>query len=294
MLFGFMVGFGFTMHIALLNVLRQINSGSQFDFGGSYEFCDNYYYYYPYTYFYYPSYIYNTERYHQCLSKKEDDERIVESFNTPLRSILTMAYAMVGLFDPEVLFKTGNLSNLVITLFVLYLALQTIVMFNMLIAAMGDAFDGVRAAEEESFLMARAEFIDQYEASLSNDSIKAIEEKVGKCLYVLIPKDLQLEKSVPFWKGRMTTIKEDVRKIVVDSHEDITHKMDQQTEEMDRLIQNMDRQNQDIHLLSQNINHLAQNMNEMFTALRNDIQVLKDDLKSNMKTLEQRIQRLEK
>lgn len=42
----------------------------------------------------------------------------------------------------------------------------------MLIASMGDAFDGVRAAEEELFLMARARFIDQYEASLSSKAIR--------------------------------------------------------------------------------------------------------------------------
>lgn len=59
-----------------------------------------------------------------------------------------------------------------IVLFVLYLFLQTIVMFNVLIASMGDAFDGVRAEEEELFLMARAMFIDQYEASLSNTAIR--------------------------------------------------------------------------------------------------------------------------
>lgn len=47
-------------------------------------------------------------------------------------------------------------------------------MFNMLIAAMGDAFDGVRADEEESFLMARASFIDQNEASLTEKEIKSL------------------------------------------------------------------------------------------------------------------------
>lgn len=57
-------------------------------------------------------------------------------------------------------------------IFVLYLLLQSIVMFNMLIASMGDAFDGVRAEEEELFLMARAKFIDQYEASLTKKEIQ--------------------------------------------------------------------------------------------------------------------------
>eukprot|EP00210_Caulerpa_lentillifera_P003381 g3225.t1 len=328
MLVGFMIGFGFTMHIALLSELRNINDRSDSNCYTTLE-CSNTFYksprysyhhgwyrpYYPRSHYYdgcdhYSDYIvcYRWNYYytsirntftnnHECITRKGDDERIVESFNTPFRSILTMAYAMVGLFDPEILFKTGNLSNLVITLFVLYLALQTIVMFNMLIAAMGDAFDGVRAAEEESFLMARAEFIDQYEASLSNDSIKAIEEKIGRYLYVLIPGDKQLEKSVPFWKGRMTTIKEDVRKIVRDSHEDIAQKIDQLTQRVEQQMenehqftQNMDRQNQDICQLTQNMNQLTQNINEMFARLKNDAQSFRGEIKS----LEEKIKTLEK
>jgi len=40
---------------------------------------------------------------------------------------------------------------------------------------MGDAFDGVRAEEEELFLMARAMFIDQYEASLSKTEVQILQ-----------------------------------------------------------------------------------------------------------------------
>lgn len=61
-----------------------------------------------------------------------------------------------------------------IALFVVYLFLQSIIMFNMLIASMGDAFDGVRAQEEELFLMSRAKFIDHHQASLRNKAIRKL------------------------------------------------------------------------------------------------------------------------
>eukprot|EP00210_Caulerpa_lentillifera_P003424 g3267.t1 len=211
------------------------------------------------------------QQYYECTSKLKDLDNIKDNFGTPIKSILTMGYAMVGLFDPGVLLHCGNMSMLAIAIFVLYLALQSIVMFNLLIAAMGDAFDGLRVAEEESFLMARAEFIDQYEALLGQKAIRTIEGKIGKYLYVLIPKDKRIEKSVTFWKGRMIAIKEDVRKIVHDSHEDITQKMEQQTGE---------------------ISQLTQNINKMFRLLRDDVQSFKDDVKGDIKGLEEKIKTL--
>eukprot|EP00210_Caulerpa_lentillifera_P003425 g3268.t1 len=271
LLFGFMAGFGFTMYVALLRYLvdaeerldcydswgHHQNWSSSciwlFPEGDPRENCHNA------QGLLSPSGFYC---YRELTSEIEDMEKISESFGTPLKSILTMGYAMVGLFDPEVLFRSGDFSRLVITLFVIYIALQSIVMFNMLIAAMGDAFDGVRAAEEESFLMARAEFIDQYEALLSEKSIRAIEEKIGRYLYVLIPESKQVENSASAWKGRMTTIKDDVKKIVIDSQK--------------IMAQNMDK-------LTQNINAKTEDMGEMFKLLRGDI-----------KSLEERIKTLEK
>jgi len=44
-------------------------------------------------------------------------------------------------------------------------------------------------------------------------------KEIGKYLYVLIPEDKQLEDNVPFWKGRIPAIKEDVRAIVQNSQE---------------------------------------------------------------------------
>lgn len=38
----------------------------------------------------------------RCRFDNEDEERIETSFGSLFLSVLTMAYAMVGLFDPEV------------------------------------------------------------------------------------------------------------------------------------------------------------------------------------------------
>eukprot|EP00210_Caulerpa_lentillifera_P003362 g3206.t1 len=240
LLFGIMVGFGLTMYLTTLAFAGGQGWHCKF-FNAGFEEC----------------------------------QKMKENFGDPLKSILTMMYAMLGLFDPEVLFRLNDMSIIMIVVFVLYLILQTIVMFNMLVAAMGDAFDGVRAAEEESFVMARAQIIDQYEASLSNKQIGSIEGKIGKYLYVIMPQDKQLEKSVPFWKGRMTNIKDDVKNIVSDSQTILMQKMDQQT--------------QNISQLAQDVSQLTQNMYDMFKTLKEDVQALKGDIKNlgeRIKTLE--------
>eukprot|EP00210_Caulerpa_lentillifera_P003348 g3194.t1 len=310
--------FGFTMYMALLDFYSEIEWGGD-PYNWKHDFCSTYSYYdydawrvSPRSYY---CRLLNCHHYsndcpdvteiqwdkidllqfiqhwfipdmfrfqYNAASKVEDLDDIKKSFGTPLRSILTMAYAMVGLFDPKVLLECGYATWLVIPIFVLYLALQTIVMFNLLIAAMGDAFDGVRASEEESFLMTRAEAIDQFEASLGNIGINAIEEKIGKYLYVLVLEDKQLEKSVPFWKGRMRTIKEDVRKIVLDSHEEMTQKIDQQSERIDQQGQNINQLNEKMDSLAQKMDLLTENMNGMFKILKDDIR----SLDGRIKTLE--------
>lgn len=50
-----------------------------------------------------------------------------------------------------------------------------IVMFNMLIAIMGDTFDRVKSTQAQQLLMGRARFIDACEASLTNEKVIEIE-----------------------------------------------------------------------------------------------------------------------
>eukprot|EP00210_Caulerpa_lentillifera_P008054 g7691.t1 len=102
-------------------------------------------------------------------------DKINASFGTPIMAMLTLFYAMIGTFDVEIYSNSGNLSPLIVFVFVLYLSIQAIVMFNMLIAIMSDTFDRVKSTEEEQLLMGRARFIDACEAALSERQIKEME-----------------------------------------------------------------------------------------------------------------------
>jgi len=55
------------------------------------------------------------------------------------------------------------------------MALEMIVMLNMLIAIMGDTFDRVKSEEDVQITIGRACFMDAYEASLSVGQIREIE-----------------------------------------------------------------------------------------------------------------------
>ena len=61
----------------------------------------------------------------------------------------------------------GQLSWLITLTFVAYLASETIVLLNLLIALMGDTFDKVKNSEEAQLVLGRAKFVDACEAALS-------------------------------------------------------------------------------------------------------------------------------
>eukprot|EP00210_Caulerpa_lentillifera_P003335 g3182.t1 len=105
---------------------------------------------------------------------EEDENELMRSFGNPLKAILTMFYATFGLFDPTEMYQHGSIRWLMLPIFILYLAFQMIIILNVLIAAIGDAFDGLRSIEEELFLEDRADFIDRSEASLTKKKIEPI------------------------------------------------------------------------------------------------------------------------
>eukprot|EP00210_Caulerpa_lentillifera_P007815 g7457.t1 len=154
-------------------------------------------------------------------SKPEEDEgqeenethqKIVSSFETPQKAMLTLFYAMIGTFDVEVYSESGKLSPIIVLFFVLYLSIQAIVMFNMLIAIMSDTFDKVKSTEEEQLLMGRAQFIDACEAALTKSQIESMNEKIGKYMYILFSKDDDVSKESIMWHGRINNIKDNVKK----------------------------------------------------------------------------------
>eukprot|EP00210_Caulerpa_lentillifera_P007810 g7453.t1 len=156
---------------------------------------------------------------------------IKQSFGNPWKTMVTMFYAMVGTFEPEVYHDSGSLSILITIMFILYLAAQMIVMVNMLIAIMADTFDRVKSTEEEQLLMGRARFIDACEAQLNQKDIGAIELSIGNYLYVLLPKDKNFDKGIQPWHGRVKTIEDKVEEMIKTSQKEIMEKMDEKLEE---------------------------------------------------------------
>eukprot|EP00210_Caulerpa_lentillifera_P007813 g7455.t1 len=158
--------------------------------------------------------------------ENETHQKIVSSFETPQKAMLTLFFAMIGTFDIEVYSKSGKLSPIIVLFLVLYLSIQAIVMFNMLIAIMSDTFDKVKSTEEEQLLMGRAQFIDACEAALTKNQIKSMNEKIGKYLYILFSKDEDVNKESIMWHGRVNNIKDNVKKDLRESQNTILEKID--------------------------------------------------------------------
>eukprot|EP00210_Caulerpa_lentillifera_P003430 g3273.t1 len=196
----------------------------------------------------------------------ETFETIKSSFEQPQKVLLTLFYAMIGEYETEVYSASGTLSPFIVFTFVLYLSIQSIVMFNMLIAIMSDTYDRVKSTEEEQLLMGRARFIDACEAALNKNQIKKLESDIGKYLYVIVPKDDDLSDEMTLWQGRVKTIEENVRKIV--------------TESQATIMENMRR---DIKLLEDN---LESNINTLEENMRADMSTLEDNMKRDMQNLE--------
>eukprot|EP00210_Caulerpa_lentillifera_P007841 g7483.t1 len=162
----------------------------------------------------------------------ETRDMIEQSFGDPWKAIVTMFYAMIGTFEPKIYCDSGSLSILITILFVMYLAIQMIVMVNMLVAIMGDTFDRVKSTEEEQLLMGRARFIDACEAQLSESNIQSIEDSIGEYLHVLYPKDEDAYNESKLWQGRVKTIEDKVAKMIKESEKRMTKRMEEKLDEI--------------------------------------------------------------
>eukprot|EP00210_Caulerpa_lentillifera_P003428 g3271.t1 len=206
-------------------------------------------------------------RHHE--SSPDDDEtfeNIKSSFKNPQKVLLTLFYAMIGTYEVEVYSDSGSLSPFIVFTFVVYLSIQSIVMFNLLIAIMSDTYDRVKSTEEEQLLMGRARFIDACEAALTKNQIKKMESGIGKYLYVILQQDVNLSEELTLWQGRVKVIEENVRKIVTKSQATI--------------MENMRR---DISVLKEEIKG---DINILDHEMKRDMKNLKVDVKRDMKNLE--------
>lgn len=89
----------------------------------------------------------------------------VESFNTYEKSLITTFSMMLGEFDIDC-FYSSDMQFLSLFLFVVFMLIVLIILINMLIAIMADSFDRIKAKEEISFLIARAQILEDIDSKL--------------------------------------------------------------------------------------------------------------------------------
>eukprot|EP00210_Caulerpa_lentillifera_P007785 g7429.t1 len=205
-------------------------------------------------------------------SKDNEVRQIMEqSFGDPWKTIITLFYAMIGTFEPQIYYNTGSFSFIITIIFVLYLSTQMIVMINMLIAIMGDTFDRVKSIEEEQLLMGRARFIDACEAQLSTTNIKKIEDSIGKYLYCLVPKEGERIDEIKLWQGRVKTIEEKVSKTIKDSQREVTTQISNIKDEIKGEIKDMKKGFTEIKQVKHNVEKMKCDIDEIKQMLRNPI-----------------------
>eukprot|EP00210_Caulerpa_lentillifera_P007751 g7397.t1 len=217
----------------------------------------------------------------------ETRDMIEQSFGDPWKATITMFYAMIGTFEPKIYHDSGSLSILITIMFVFYLAMQMIVMVNMLIAIMGDTFDRVKSTEEEQLLMGRARFIDACEAQLSKKEINEIESSIGEYLYVLLPKDEYVTDDIRMWQGRVKTIEDRVGKMIRDSDAKLLKKIEENNKEMKGDISELKKMKSDISELKKmkgdisELKKMKDDINEL-KKMKDDIDEIKQMLRNTM------------
>eukprot|EP00210_Caulerpa_lentillifera_P007800 g7444.t1 len=228
----------------------------------------------------------------------ETRDTIEQSFGDPWKAIVTMFYAMIGTFELEIYQDSGSLSILITIMFVFYLAMQMIVMVNMLIAIMGDTFDRVKSTEEEQLLMRRARFIDACEAQLSEKDIEAIESSIGKYLYVLLPKDEYVTDDIRLWQGRVKTIEDRVGKMIRDSEIKVLKRIEENNKEMKDGLEVVKGEMSKLSEMNDSLEKVKDDMSEI-KQVKDSLKKVKDDIselkemKSNLEKVKGDITKLE-
>eukprot|EP00210_Caulerpa_lentillifera_P007620 g7278.t1 len=202
-----------------------------------------------------------------------DDEirnKIFSSFGNPLKAMLTLFYAMIGTFDPEVYFHSGVVAPFVILMFVAFVSIQMVIMFNMVIAIMNDTYDRVKTNEEQLLLLGKAR----------NTS--------GKYLYVLFPKDDEEIVEDATWRGRIKTMEDKnksmmnkTKREILNEINSIKKKQDSQYKEiMGRLVQLQKGVKDALELLLQNCQLTSRTRLEEHKGVKEDFTSLNSQVES--------------
>eukprot|EP00210_Caulerpa_lentillifera_P009174 g8746.t1 len=112
-----------------------------------------------------------------------------KSFGTFGRTLFTVFGFIFGDFNLDNIYLAPNVPAATV-LFVLYMVIITTTFLNMLIAMMGQEFEGIHRGEYSRFLKARAMVIDDNEMMISHRGNEKISYGIGKYLHILIPSHL--------------------------------------------------------------------------------------------------------
>eukprot|EP00210_Caulerpa_lentillifera_P007761 g7406.t1 len=217
----------------------------------------------------------------------EDDDvahMIEQSFGNPPKAMLTLFYAMVGTFEPEIYYNSGSLYWIIVTISGLYLSLQMIIVLNTIIAAMGDTYDRVQTTEEELLLYERAKFIDCLEAQLSKNEIAKLEDSIKKYLYFLEPKD---EDEIKLWQGRVLTIEEKVRIMIKESQEIVMTQINTSMKKIEANMKKVEADMNEVKQVKHDLSKMEKDISEIkdikkdmhgITQMKDDIEKLKKDI----------------
>eukprot|EP00210_Caulerpa_lentillifera_P000030 g29.t1 len=176
----------------------------------------------------------------ECDEDSQFKTQIKASFGTFWRAMVTVFYASVGQFDPMVYFKSGFLSPLIITIFVIFVFIQVVVFLNVVIAWIGQRLDEYMNAIEETKLRELAKAIDAIEASFSKTELEEHKKTIGTYLYVLYAVEECTHEEEVIWQGRVRTVIENVRKMIKKSDKAMKERMDEVEKRMIRMEEKVD------------------------------------------------------
>eukprot|EP00210_Caulerpa_lentillifera_P003243 g3096.t1 len=137
---------------------------------------------------------------------RNDDEirPIVErSFGDPWKAMLTLICAMFGFFNPKIYHRSGALSPVITTVFVLYMGTQLVMVLSMFIVFMGEAYDN--NDDDEDNLWIGRQTLNAYERELTRKRVKMVKDCIRKEFSILRSRRGDVRYQMKQWHQRTRT-----------------------------------------------------------------------------------------
>jgi len=128
-----------------------------------------------------------------------------ESFGNIWMSVFTAYIWMFGEFDTDNFGATANYYAMV-GLFIVFMYILNVVLFNLLIAIMGDIYDSIQENARAQFLFSKASLILEFEEVMGKDKDES-HTHAPKWLQILEPIKAKSESDSESWAGKVKSIK---------------------------------------------------------------------------------------